>query len=126
MRRRSRRMAAGPKLVICSVFAILGFGCATHRDAVWFEQPGEVASPRIALQDASLSPPMDGDEHTGKPDARPTPHSAGEAGGVAAGPLGARWVDRGVKLARWSEQDPATTAGSPSGSAGPASPNGMA
>ena len=43
------------------------------------------------------------------------------------GPLAAGWwVNRGVKLASWSEQDPATTAESPSGSAGPALPLGSA
>ena len=112
-------MAAGPKLLICSVFAIFGPGCATPKDALWFDQPDEVASPHLGLQDGPLSPAVDGEEHTGRPDATPRTDAGG--GEVAIGPQDAKSVDRGVKLARWGEQDPATTAGSASGSAAPAS-----
>jgi porin len=100
--------------------ALFGIGCATNKDAVRPEQHGEVTSPPIALQNGSRSPPVDGDVETGKPDA--SPRSAGESGEVAVGATGPNWVDRGVKLARWLAQDPATMTGSASGSASPALP----
>jgi porin len=115
-------MAVGSKLLICAILAILGLGCASTKDAVWSQEPSPPASPDIALQDGSLSPSLTGNENNGKLGA--TEGLFGGAGDVPDGPLGARWVDRSVKLASWSEQDPALPAGSLPSPLGPSSPSG--
>jgi len=48
-----------------------------------------------------------------------TRRSAQGAGDAPAGPFGAGWGDRGVKLASWAEQEPAALEGNPAGSALP-------
>jgi porin len=113
-------MAVGSKLFICSVFALIGLGCASRKDAVWSEQSSPKAVPHIALQYGSFAAGLDGNGNTGNPGSSRDP--AGVAGEVPLGPLGAGRVDRGVKLASLEPQDSVAPGGTPPGPAGPSTP----
>jgi hypothetical protein len=113
-------MAVGSKLLIWSILATLGLGCASNKDAFWSQQPSPPAALDIALQDGSLFASQTANDNNGKLGATEGP--VGGAADVPAGPLGAGWVVRGVKLASWSEQEPTIPEGNPPNPTQPSSP----